>query len=214
MVTGARRFNWTPRIPQRASRYGARSKPTITSRTTGSNSSIGNVFPVHDARAFFEGMACEGQRNIVNLVHCSWARSQSYGALVWSDDIAPSWESMRNQLAAGLNMGFAGILAYPGGRRTLCGFLGGDPSFVSFLVDRPVLGNRRRAAKYGSNVAEPPGSGLGSAGVAIERELATSEHGDQSRAMKLFVTAERNPSTQDRMEAPRFAGRKRKGNWV
>ncbi len=39
--------------------------------------------------------------------------------LVWSGDIASSWISYRNQLAAGLNMGLAGIL---GGRQTSADF--------------------------------------------------------------------------------------------
>jgi hypothetical protein len=49
-------------------------------------------------------MTKEGQQNIVNLVRCAWAGSQKYGALVWSGDIASSWSTLRDQLAAGLNM--------------------------------------------------------------------------------------------------------------
>ncbi|KAL2275480.1 hypothetical protein FJTKL_01990 [Diaporthe vaccinii] len=61
------------------------------------------------ARTFYEGQEKEGQQQIVNLIRCAWAGSQKFGALVWGGDIASSWSSLRNQLAAGLNMGIASI---------------------------------------------------------------------------------------------------------
>ena len=91
----------------------------------GNDLQIGNVFPVEYAKGFYEGMEAEGQKNIVNLLRCAWAGSQKYGALVWSGDIASSFESMRNQLAAGLNMGIAGI---PWWTTDIGGFHGGDPN--------------------------------------------------------------------------------------
>ena len=95
----------------------------------GTNLQIGNIYPVAYARAFYEGMEKEGQENIVNLLRCAWAGSQKYGALVWSGDIACSFESMRNQLAAGLNMGMAGI---PWWTTDIGGFHGGDPNDPAF----------------------------------------------------------------------------------
>ncbi|KAH8594237.1 glycosyl hydrolases family 31-domain-containing protein [Bisporella sp. PMI_857] len=91
----------------------------------GSNLAIGNIYPVAYARTFYEGMEAEGQKNIVNLIRCAWAGSQKYGALVWSGDIASSWLSFRNQLAAGLNMGLAGL---PWWTTDIGGFHGGDPN--------------------------------------------------------------------------------------
>lgn len=85
---------------------------------------IGNLYPVEYARTFYEGMSQQGQKDIVNLIRCAWAGSQKYGALVWSGDIASSYESLRNQLAAGLNMGIAGI---PWWTTDIGGFHGGDP---------------------------------------------------------------------------------------
>ncbi|KXG54538.1 Aldolase-type TIM barrel [Penicillium griseofulvum] len=90
----------------------------------GSNLQIGNTYPKEYARGFYEGMTEEGQSNIVNLLRCAWAGSQKYGALVWSGDIASSWSSFRNQLAAGLNMGLAGI---PWWTTDIGGFHGGNP---------------------------------------------------------------------------------------
>jgi alpha-D-xyloside xylohydrolase len=95
----------------------------------GSNLQIGNLYPVMYARNFYEGMEQAGQKNIVNLVRCAWAGSQKYGALVWSGDIASSFASMRNQLAAGLNMGMAGI---PWWTTDIGGFHGGNPNDEDF----------------------------------------------------------------------------------
>lgn len=95
----------------------------------GTNLQIGNTYPVDYARTFYEGMEREGQKNIVNLLRCAWAGSQKYGTLVWSGDIASSFESMRNQLAAGLNMGLAGI---PWWTTDIGGFHGGNPDDPKF----------------------------------------------------------------------------------
>lgn len=95
----------------------------------GTDLEIGNIYPVDYARNFYEGMEAEGQKNIVNLLRCAWAGSQKYGALVWSGDIASSFESMRNQLAAGLNMGLAGI---PWWTTDIGGFHGGNPDDPAF----------------------------------------------------------------------------------
>ncbi|HHV13608.1 MAG TPA: family 31 glucosidase [Clostridiales bacterium] len=95
----------------------------------GSNLRIGNLYPRMYAQTFFEGMKREGQENIVNLLRCAWAGSQRYGALVWSGDIASSFESLRNQLVAGLNMGIAGI---PWWTTDIGGFHGGNPEDEGF----------------------------------------------------------------------------------
>lgn len=95
----------------------------------GPNVQIGNIYPAMYAKTFFEGMQAEGQENIINLLRCAWAGSQKYGALVWSGDIHSSFGSLRNQLAAGLNMGIAGI---PWWTTDIGGFHGGDPKNPEF----------------------------------------------------------------------------------
>ena len=95
---------------------------------------VGNIYPVMYAKTFFDGMKQEGQENIINLLRCAWAGSQRYGALVWSGDIMSSFESLRNQFAAGLNMGIAGI---PWWTTDIGGFFGADvrdPKFHEILV--------------------------------------------------------------------------------
>jgi alpha-D-xyloside xylohydrolase len=100
----------------------------------GPNVQIGNIYPLMYAKTFYDGMQAEGQENIINLLRCAWAGSQKYGALVWSGDIHSSFASLRNQMAAGLNMGMAGI---PWWTTDIGGFHGGnpdDPKFQELLV--------------------------------------------------------------------------------
>lgn len=89
----------------------------------GADVEVGNIYPREYARMAYEGMTGEGQENIVNLLRCAWAGSQRYGALVWSGDIDSSFESLRNQLRAGLSMGIAGI---PWWTTDIGGFHGGN----------------------------------------------------------------------------------------
>ena len=100
----------------------------------GPNAQIGNIYPALYAKTFFDGMREAGQEQVVNLLRCAWAGSQKYGALVWSGDIHSSFASLRNQMAAGLNMGIAGI---PWWTTDIGGFHGGnpdDPAFQELLV--------------------------------------------------------------------------------
>ncbi|KAJ9149422.1 Alpha-D-xyloside xylohydrolase [Pleurostoma richardsiae] len=100
----------------------------------GPSLAVGNIYPRDYSRAFYEGAMAQGgfqgrKPNTVNLVRCAWAGSQKYGALVWSGDIASSWESLRHQVAAGQNMAIAGI---PYWTTDIGGFHGGDPKDVGF----------------------------------------------------------------------------------
>ncbi|MCC6124930.1 MAG: glycoside hydrolase family 31 protein [Pirellulales bacterium] len=95
----------------------------------GSNLQIGNLYPVMYAKTFHDGMKEAGQDRILNLLRCAWAGSQRYGALVWSGDIHSSFKSLRNQFAAGLNMGLAGI---PWWTTDIGGFHGGNPDDPEF----------------------------------------------------------------------------------
>lgn len=95
----------------------------------GTDLQVGNVYPVMYAKTFFDGMKSEGQNNILNLVRCAWAGSQRYGTLVWSGDIYSSFDVLRCQLSAGLNMGLAGI---PWWTTDIGGFHGGNPENDDF----------------------------------------------------------------------------------
>ena len=95
----------------------------------GTDLQVGNIYPAMYAKAFYDGMQAEGQKNILNLVRCAWAGSQRYGALVWSGDIYSSFKVLRCQLSAGLNMGLAGI---PWWTTDIGGFHGGNPENKDF----------------------------------------------------------------------------------
>lgn len=95
----------------------------------GTDMQVGNIYPAVYAKTFFDGMQAAGQKNIINLVRCAWAGSQRYGALVWSGDIYSSFDVLRCQLSAGLNMGLAGI---PWWTTDIGGFHGGNPEDKDF----------------------------------------------------------------------------------
>jgi alpha-D-xyloside xylohydrolase len=118
---------------------------------------VGNIYPQAYARAFFEGQRAAGQADVVNLVRCAWAGSQRYGALIWSGDIPSTFDALRAQICAGLNMGMSGI---PWFTTDIGGFHGGDPDdpafrellvrWFQFATFCPVLrmhGDRRPASR-------------------------------------------------------------------
>ncbi len=88
-----------------------------------------NLYPLAHSRAFFDGLLAAGVERPLTLNRSAWAGSQRYGAAVWSGDIECSFESLRRQLVAGLNMGLSGI---PWWTTDIGGFKGGDPEDESF----------------------------------------------------------------------------------
>ncbi len=70
---------------------------------------VANSYPMYHAKAFYDGLKSEGREDIVNLLRCAWVGSQKYAALVWSGDILSNFAALRDQFAAGLNIGMAGI---------------------------------------------------------------------------------------------------------
>jgi len=95
---------------------------------------VGNIYPLLHTQAFFEGMRGEQEEEILLLCRSAWAGSQRYGALVWSGDIDSTFEDLRRQITAGLNIGLSGI---PWWTTDIGGFKGGDitsPGFRELLV--------------------------------------------------------------------------------
>lgn len=100
----------------------------------GPGAQVSNVYPQLFSRVFHDGLTAAGERDVVNLVRCAWAGSQRYGALVWSGDIACTWQALRRQVVAGVHLGVAGI---PWSTTDVGGFHGGDvrdPAFHELLV--------------------------------------------------------------------------------
>ncbi len=100
----------------------------------GSAAEVGNEYPVMYAKTFYDGLKSEDVELPVSLIRCAWAGSQQYGALVWSGDIASTFESLRAQIVCGLQMAMAGI---PWWTTDIGGFYDGDindPKFRELLV--------------------------------------------------------------------------------
>jgi alpha-D-xyloside xylohydrolase len=86
------------------------------------------------ARGFYEHMQAEGETEILSLIRSAWAGSQRYGALVWSGDIESTFDDLRRQIPAGLNIGLSGI---PWWTTDIGGFKNGnigDPTFRELIV--------------------------------------------------------------------------------
>ncbi|WP_020659990.1 glycoside hydrolase family 31 protein [Amycolatopsis benzoatilytica] len=98
--------------------------PHNLSLHAGPGSEVATLYPQAHARTFHDGITAEGDDEIVLLSRSAWAGSQRYGAAVWSGDIAPTWESLRAQVRAGLSVAVAGI---PWWTTDIGGFHGGDP---------------------------------------------------------------------------------------
>lgn len=90
---------------------------------------VSNYYPVQYAKAFWDGMREEGQKEIMNLVRCAWAGSQKYGTLIWSGDVHSSFRALKEQIQAGISMGIAGIAWWT---TDVGGFLGGCPKDAEF----------------------------------------------------------------------------------
>ena len=95
----------------------------------GNGLAIANAYPLLHERGFYEGMREAGESAILNLCRSAWAGSQRYGAAVWSGDITSTFEALRAQVRAGLNMGLSGI---PWWTTDIGGFYGGDPESGAF----------------------------------------------------------------------------------
>ncbi len=92
-----------------------------------------NIYPQYYSRAYDEPMNALGVQP-VNLLRSGWAGSQKYGNVLWSGDVPSTWESLKDQLVAGLNIGLAGI---PWWNTDIGGFMEGnvfDPDFRELLI--------------------------------------------------------------------------------
>lgn len=96
---------------------------------------VSNIYPQLYAKTFCEGMTALGQeKEMLHLVRSAWAGSQKYSTLVWSGDVPSTFESLRDQLSGGLNIGLAGI---PWWTTDIGGFMTDDvddPAFKELLL--------------------------------------------------------------------------------
>ncbi|GAA4701108.1 glycoside hydrolase family 31 protein [Phytohabitans rumicis] len=95
----------------------------------GPGNEVFNLYPRDSALAFYEGFAAQGDDEMVLLTRSAWAGSQRYGAALWSGDIGATFDSLRRQVRAGLNVAVSGI---PWWTTDIGGFHGGDPDDPEF----------------------------------------------------------------------------------
>lgn len=101
----------------------------------GPGAEVLNAYPLMHQRGFREGMTEAGLSNEdVLLCRSSWVGSQRHGVILWSGDVWSDWDSLRGQVAAGLNAGLSGLAWWTtdiGGFHDGCGR---DPDFRELLV--------------------------------------------------------------------------------
>jgi alpha-D-xyloside xylohydrolase len=100
----------------------------------GNGLEVGCIYPMLQQQALYEGMKSAGETEIITLGRAGFAGSQRYGAAIWSGDIHSTWEDLRQQVRAGLNIGLSGI---PWWTTDIGGFFGGEvdtPYFRELIV--------------------------------------------------------------------------------
>ncbi len=140
---------------------------------------VNNKYPKMYTKMVYDGLRSEGRNDIVTLVRSAWVGSQKYGALLWSGDVKSTFDALREQLTAGLNVGLAGI---PWWTTDTGGFVGNinDPGFNELLIRWfqfstfcPVLrmhGDRkpRTTDRLEKNPDKDSGAGVSSSGQPNE----------------------------------------------
>lgn len=95
---------------------------------------VSNIYPQYYSRVFYDKMTKLQDAPVVSLLRSAWAGSQKYGNVVWSGDVPSTFEALRDQIAAGLNMGLAGISWWT---TDIGGFMTddvNDPDFRQLLI--------------------------------------------------------------------------------
>lgn len=132
----------------------------------GRGDEIGLLYPYYYSKMAYDGFCKMGNNTPVTLTRCAYLGSQKYGSLVWSGDIPSTWQSLSEQIKAGLNMAMCGI---PWWNTDIGGFYGGDTTsndykellvrWFQYSLFSPVMrihGNRNRHGEK-SNLKEPSG---------------------------------------------------------
>ena len=73
---------------------------------------VRNLYPFYTTGGVYEHQRAddpEGKKRIFILTRCAYAGQQRFGTNTWSGDTVTSWESLKDQIACGLNMGLVGL---------------------------------------------------------------------------------------------------------
>lgn len=89
----------------------------------GNGDEVGLLYPYYYAQLVYDGMKEGNKDEIVTLSRCAYLGAQKFGTVVWSGDIPSTFESLSDQVKAGLNMSMCGI---PWWTTDIGGFYGGN----------------------------------------------------------------------------------------
>lgn len=89
----------------------------------GNGDEVGLLYPYYYAQLVYDGMKKDKRDDIVTLSRCAYLGAQKFGTVVWSGDIPSTFQSLSDQVKAGLNMSMCGI---PWWTTDIGGFYGGD----------------------------------------------------------------------------------------
>lgn len=124
------------------------------------------LYPYYYAKMAYDGLHEMGRDDVITLTRCAYLGSQKYGALIWSGDIKSTFESLKCQVNAGLNMSMCGM---PWWNTDIGGFYGGDTTsgyfrelivrWFQFGVFCPVMRVHGNRVRHGEKhpVKEPTG---------------------------------------------------------
>jgi len=63
-----------------------------------------NAYPFYHAQTLYEGQRKETEeKRVCNLTRSAYTGQQRFGTILWSGDTSASWETLKSQIAAGLN---------------------------------------------------------------------------------------------------------------
>lgn len=69
-----------------------------------------NAYPLMHAKGVYEGQRnITDKKRVVNLSRASYIGQQKYGTIMWSGDISAKWDTLKNQIPAGLNFCATGL---------------------------------------------------------------------------------------------------------
>jgi len=68
-----------------------------------------NAYSLEHSKGIFEGQRkTSSSKRVINLTRSAYAGQQRYATITWSGDISANWETLRNQICAGLNFCITG----------------------------------------------------------------------------------------------------------
>ena len=68
-----------------------------------------NVYPLFHTAAFYNGMRAEMKERALILARDSYLGAQHNGAIFWSSDISPNWDTLKRQVPTGINFTASGM---------------------------------------------------------------------------------------------------------